>query len=304
MTAAGRGAGFHTTQTIEKMCRVLRPEDAEPPVLARPVRSAVHHWVVELNCADELAAVGVKPRKTALFSGPPGCGKTTLAHHIAARMGVPLVLVEMPALRSKYIGQTGEQVHALFRDVGRQPDACILFLDEFDAIASTRGESQGSGREHNAIVAALLQMIDSYSGLLIAATNMADHIDPAIWRRFGMQLTVDLPDDEARWAILKRYLSPFVLPDEDLDTLVAVTSGATPALLQQLMEGIKRTLVVGPRIGQSVAEARETIARVVAAVAPHPDLTPIPALWSEAWALETAGGIAWPPTRPAAAEAA
>lgn len=300
-----RPKGFHTTSTIEQMARVLMPDDAEPPVLSQTVRAAVHHWLVELNCAQELADVGVKPRKTAMFSGPPGCGKTTLAHHVAARLGIPVVLVEMPAVVSRALGGTGNNIHALFRDVANQGDACMLFLDEFDAIGSGRtGDKQAAAREQNAIVVALLQMIDNHPGLLVAATNMAEHIDAAIWRRFGMQLVVDLPDDDARFAIIKRYLAPFTLPDEDLDVLTHVTAGATPALLQQLMEGLKRSLVVGPRTGQRTDTAEAAIATVIAAVAPHPDLSPKPALWTEAWALKEAAAITWPPTREPKADAA
>lgn len=300
-----RPRSFQTSSVIEHMARVLKPEDAEPPVLAANVRSAVHQWLVELNCAQDLAEVGVKPRKTAMFSGPPGCGKTTLAHHIAARLGIPLVLVEMPALVSKYVGATGNNMYALFSELERQGDACLLFLDEFDAIGSSRMQTdQSAGREKNNIVIALLQMIDRYQGLLVAATNMADNIDPAIWRRFGMQLVVDLPDDDARFAIIKRYLAPFTLSDEDLDVLTSVTAGATPALLQQLMEGLKRGLVVGPRIGQPVGTAEQDIARVIAAVAPHPELSPKPPLWLEPWALREAAAIGWPPAREPRADAA
>lgn len=282
---------------FERYGLLLTPAESEAPVLARPVRSAVHAWLGEIQYGDELAQVGLKPRNSAMLSGPPGCGKTTLAHHLAARLGMPLLLIDTTALISKYVGQTGEQIGDLFRAIREAEEEIVLFLDEFDALAHKRVKTdQTSAVEKNNIVIAMLQQLDRNDTIWLAATNRRDNIDAAIWRRFGMHLELGLPDDEGRFAILKRYLAPFEVPDGGLDLLCAMTEGATPALLRQLMEGIKRELVLGARFDRPM-DARSVVERVAAALSPIDDL-PAPPLWeSFAACAPHIERLPWPPER-------
>jgi len=289
-------AAFRPVSEIVQFAEILRPEDCEPPVLSRPIRQAIRQWMVEMNAEDVLAEYGLKARKTALLSGPPGCGKTTLAHHFAARLGLPMVLVNMASLIQSYVGATGRNINKLFAAVQAQQDLCLLFLDEFDSIATKRTSGKdpgGAGAERNSIVISLLQKIDSFKGNLIAATNRASDIDPAIWRRFGMHLEILEPDDESRFAILKRYLHPMALPDEALDLLVEATAGASPAVLRQLMEGLKRDVILSPRYDQE-CDARSVFSRLLVTVIPHASVT-MPPLWRESWVLDSIAGMAWPP---------
>ena len=277
---------------IEKYGTIFMPEDSEPPILNDATRSALIGWMREIDAAKELAAVGLKPRSTALFSGPPGCGKTTMAHHVAARRGCPLVLIDMSALRSQYVGQTGQQIVELFRAMRPIADKIVILLDEFDAIASKRLTiGQASDRESASIVIGLMQYMDSWTGLMIAATNMARNIDPALWRRFGMSVEISLPDDEPRFAIIKRYMMPFKLDEDDIWEITNLTNGATPALLRQLCEGIKRELVLGPRMSLPI-DFHSVLARVLAYCVPHEDMYR-PPLWDSASSI--ASPKVWPP---------
>ena len=292
---------FTPTPIIRQFAEILYPRDAEAPILAQTIRSALRQWMIEMDAAEELEAVGLKARRTALLFGPPGCGKTTMAHHLAARRGLPLLVVNMASLISKYVGETGRNVNALFQEVIAQAESCVLLLDEFDSIATKRTEVQRStDKERNSIVIALLQMIDSFPGTLLAATNRGDDIDPAIWRRFGLHLDIKEPDDECRFAILKRYLAPYTLPDDSMDELCAATAGAYPALLRQFMEGIKRDLIISPKIPQAT-EIGAVMTRTVASVRPHSEST-IPPLWGDAVAMQRVKKIAWPPALAGAGE--
>jgi hypothetical protein len=280
-------------QQVREFAQVLEPEDSDPPILGGPIRAALHTWMIEMNSEDELEAVGLTARRTAMLSGPPGCGKTTLAHHVAARLGLQMVVVNMATLNSPYISQTGNQIAQLFRTF--EEIDCLLFLDEFDSIASKRtDDTQSAAKEKNNIVIALLQMLDSYKGMLVAATNRGDGIDPAIWRRFALNMVIDLPDDQCRFAIMKRYLEPMKLPDDDLGLLTDWTDGATPALLRQLMEAVKRELVLAPKLKQPT-DAVSVFGRIMATVQPHTDLTR-PFLW-EGISPKQIEKLSWPPTR-------
>ncbi|MGO1079912.1 AAA family ATPase [Inquilinus sp. CA228] len=293
---------FSGAATYERFGDMAMPEDSEPPILAKPVRAVVHQWLQEMQCEAELKAAGLEPRRTALLSGPPGCGKTTLAHHLAARLGLPMLTIAIGALVSRYVGQTGNQIEDLFRALRRDQGSIVLFMDEFDSIGSRRVEAnQSAAAEKNSIVTVILQALDRHKGMIFAATNKADNIDPAIWRRFGLHLTIDVPDGDARFAIIARYLSPFTLPDDATDLLTDATAGATPALLRQMMEGIKRDLVLGPRFQRDMSAAA-VLERIVTAVAPSEEAGQPPLWHDDRYRGDVAGGLealTWPPERKA-----
>lgn len=284
---------------IGSLGEVWAPDEAEEPILEASVRRAVHGWLVELNHADQLAAVGIKPRSTALLYGPPGCGKTTLAHHLAARLGIPLIGVGSENLFESRLGGSEQNVARLFDGLAAVETKCIVFLDEIDAIGAKRVAEKGGGGARSAMnstLNVLLRRIERFDGILIGATNLAEILDPALWRRFGMQIDVALPDDEARFAILKRYGAPFDLGDETLDILTDLTSGAAPSLLRQLMEGVKRLLVVGGKIGFTTDSPVTTFSAVLAQAKPHPDYTP-PPLWARPELVRDLAEVSWPPMR-------
>lgn len=279
---------------ITKYAEILQPADSEAPILSPDIRMTIRQWMTEIGAEDELKAYGLKPRRSALLSGPPGCGKTTMAHHFAARLGLPLVLVNIGSLISCYLGATGQNINAMFDALQEQHQSCVLFLDEFDSIGTKRTNSgQGVSQERNSIVIALLQKIDAFTGTLIAATNRGDEIDSAIWRRFGMHLEIKEPDDESRYAILTRYLEPLKISEESMNIITEVTAGASPAVLRQLMEGLKRDVVLSPRFEQK-QDPVSVFKRVMVSVRPHADAM-LPPLWKEQWAMDEIEKIAWPP---------
>lgn len=286
-------------EALGKFAEVRRPEDVDEPILAPTVAHAVHEWLVEINNAAELASVKIEPRRLALLYGPPGTGKTTLAHHLAARLGVPLIAVQAERVVSKWIGGTGENLGDLFDLLKPIESRCVLLLDEFDGMAQKRITESGSGASHekNQILTVLLRRIEGYRGIGLAATNAKDVLDSAMWRRFGLQISVDLPGENERFAILRKYLAPFDLDDEAIDLLVKITRGCSPSLLRQLMEGLKRTLVLAPKLRIDVSRPEIVFAHIVASIAPPPEMQQ-PPLWSDGdRSLGKLAGITWPPAR-------
>lgn len=281
---------------------VLLPEEAQEPILAKPVRAALLEWLTEIWATDELAAVGLKARRRAIFHGAPGTGKTTLAHHLAARLGLPMLVVRPERLKSKWIGQTAMQVGALFDTLKAQEEPFFLFFDEFDSLAAQRmdgGHNPVGEQDHNHGVNALLSNFDRYDGFIVAATNHGRRVDEAIWRRFEIQTELALPGDHERRRILERYFAPFVLPPRALEILSQSLETASPALMRGFAEHIKRQIVVGPKAGWAM-DRDAVLARVIETVKPHPDLG-LPALWSRGLADRAVPAFPWPLERDLAA---
>ncbi|MCL4822062.1 MAG: ATP-binding protein [Vicinamibacteria bacterium] len=284
---------------LAKAAEILYPKDVDEPILAPTVAGAVYEWLLELNHSAELAAAGVEPRRMALLYGPPGTGKTTLAHHIAARRGVPLVVAKSEQLTSAYAGESQKIIASFFDCLRPVESACVVLFDEFDGLARARGKSEGGGTGawHDGILTALLQRIERFRGIGLAATNAPAMMDSAMWRRFGLQISVDLPGEEERFAILRKYALPFDLEDESIDHLVTATRGCSPALLRSLMEGMKRLLILAPKLGLDVSKPEAVFAQVAASISPPPEMER-PPLWGDPiMALAGLAGITWPPRR-------
>lgn len=280
---------------------VREPQEADEPILGTGVRSALLAWLAEIRGSDALAGVGLKPRNTALFYGPPGCGKTTMAHHLAARLGVPMVLVGPENIISSGWGEAERSLSGLFDALESVDIPCVLFLDEAESLGGKRDKNTGGSADNarTSLLGVLLRRIESYSGFAVAATNRHEDIDPALWRRFDLQIPIDLPAHDERFAILKRYGAPFDWADDDLDLIADLTSGASPALLRGVMEGVKRALVLGTRAGWDLSAAPAVFERVLLATQPPPEIEP-PEMWRDRAARARLDALAWPPVRGAA----
>jgi ATP-dependent 26S proteasome regulatory subunit len=201
---------------------------------------------------DYLATIGLSEIGKLLFVGPPGTGKTSTARGLAHQLDLPFVEVKLSMITSQYLGETAKNVEKVF-EVAKRLSPCILFMDEFDFVATTR-----TGDEHNAIkraVNTLLKSIDEVSlvnddVLLIGATNHPDELDAAAWRRFDEILSFPRPDEEMRAEILEIVTRELAVDDLDAEELAAETEGLTgsdlrlvlrEAVLDALMED-RRTL--------------------------------------------------------------
>lgn len=159
-------------------------------VLPNLVRQQCTDLLEEHSRRDLLRSHGIEPRHRVLFVGPPGGGKTSLAEALATELAVPLLSVRYEGLIGSFLGETASRMESLFSAVRTRP--CVLFFDEFDAVAKERGDIHETG-EIKRVVSSLLLQIDKLPShvIVIAATNHAELLDRAVWRR--MQIRVELP---------------------------------------------------------------------------------------------------------------
>ncbi len=149
------------------------------------------------------------------FAGPPGTGKTICAEAIAHALGKKLLVVRYAELESQWAGVTSKNVAAVFASAAEQ-DA-VLFFDEADAVASRRFTSMEHGyqREANAVVNVLLREVESFSGVVIFATNLAANFDPAFERRIRTHILFEMPGPDEREKIWRTQLHARKTPLED-----------------------------------------------------------------------------------------
>ncbi len=287
-------------KNAESFGPVVYPDEAAEPILSPAVRAALLNWLEEIWAEDELKEVGIEPRRKALFYGPPGTGKTTLAHHLCARLGLPMLIVQSDRIISKYVGQSERNIGELFRAVEAGGPYC-LFIDELDTLAGKRIDASSSaGHAHNAQVNVMLQYMERYNGLLIGATNRTDALDTAIWRRFQLQVEIDVPGQAEREHIIERYLAPYLVDPDSVVALARDMNGATPALIREFCEGLKRQIVLGPRLRLPM-DWTDVLGRLTASIAPHPELVQ-PVLWKDAARSRAAKTFNWPLTLSGAKE--
>lgn len=175
-------------------------------LLAAPVATACRELIEEQNRTELLRSYGLEPRNRLLLSGPPGNGKTTLAEAIAESLAVPLIVPRYDQVIGSYLGETAARLARVVEYARSRP--CVLFFDEFDTLGKERGDRHETG-EIKRVVSSLLLQVDQLPSyvVLIAATNHAELLDRAAWRRFQVRLELPPPTKTQKVEWLTRFAS-------------------------------------------------------------------------------------------------
>lgn len=234
-------------ETAAPLAEVLFPSAIrrDAPIFDQTVTRAIRTIIEEWENVDALSSVDIEPAKTCLIYGAPGTGKTRLALWIAAQLDLPIVTARIDGLVSSFLGTTARNIGNLFGFANRH--RCILLLDEFDSLAKLRDDPQEVG-EIKRVVNALLQNLDGRRdiGLTIGITNHPRLLDPAVWRRFEVQLQIPKPNFEVRMAIARQFMPPIQAPEINLRMIAWFTEGATGAEIEGLVRTYKKSVAVSP----------------------------------------------------------
>jgi len=198
---------------------------SEPPViLTQEQWDIVNEFLSIAKSYAQADGEGLSASLSFLLFGPPGTGKSRLARYIAQELGVDLYIARLDGLISSFLGSTSKNIRALFDFAAKSP--CVLFLDEFDAIAKLRGDGQELG-ELKRVVNSFIQNLDSLGSqsLVVAATNHHELLDSAIWRRFSYRLELGFPSAEIRRQIWEAFRGQLALTPRDMELMVDLSEG-------------------------------------------------------------------------------
>lgn len=212
--------------------------------LSDGVVTAAAEVIEEHRRAELLRSHGIEPRNRILLEGPPGNGKTSLAEAIAAESMLPFYVVRYEGIVSSFLGETAGRLDRVFEFARTR--RCVLFFDEFDTIAKERADTHETG-EIKRVVSTLLLQIDRLPShvIVVCATNHAELLDRAAWRRFPLRLSLNSPSRAQATRFLetlgarlggKLGLAPRTLADR--------LPGASYAELEQFAQDVRRRYVL------------------------------------------------------------
>lgn len=212
-------------------------------VLPQMNQKIIDEFITILGMRDTFEAHDVPVPNKIVMYGPPGTGKTLTAFHLAKTLELPLILVRLDALIHSHLGETGSNIRKIFEYAKLTP--CVLFLDEFDAIARTR-ESGDEVKEMARAVNTLLQCLDDFgdNSIFMAATNLEKELDRAIWRRFDTKMTYSLPDEASRRAYTRLLIGGFDQEEGLLDRACEGLGGCSFADMEQIVLKAKRKAII------------------------------------------------------------
>ena len=192
---------------LAELLAAFYPETRLSDMILTPALSArLHRIVDEQRQIAKLKGHNLHPRQRLLLTGPPGCGKTMTASALAGELGVPLLVVRLDGLITKFMGETTAKLRMIFDAVERT--RAVYLFDEFDSIGTERGSGSDVG-EIRRVLNSFLMFIERHAGtsLIIAATNHAHSLDTALFRRFDDLLEFHRPDKPLIRETIQRRLA-------------------------------------------------------------------------------------------------
>ena len=226
-------------------------------VLSKSVSLKLNDFIDTINNRDRMSSLGLDFNLSLLLYGAPGCGKSSAAQFVASKLELPLVTARLDTLISSLLGNTAKNIHKIFEYAKQQP--CVLFLDEFDAIAKARDDQHELG-ELKRVVNSMLQNMDEYctDGILIAATNHHQLLDRAVWRRFQTVIEMPKPGIEEIDILAKQLpalLDYSMIKPRQWDRVIDALLGLSYSDIKGIFQNMVKKVILGNRDSLSLIDA-------------------------------------------------
>lgn len=258
--------GFHVAlppvasdNGIAEVLHSRRPQRTlDSLTLPDPVRNSLATVVEEQSRKELLRAHGLEPRHRIMLVGPPGNGKTSAAEALSEALMLPMYVARYEGIVGSFLGETSGRLKKVFDFARSRP--CVLFFDEFDTLGKERGDPHDTGEIKRVVSGLLLQIDDLPSHVVVVtATNHAELLDRAAWRRFELRLYLPPPTPKQ----ISERMAEFALKvgaNEDVGhDLVSMLRGANFSDLQEIETDVRRRLV----LGQGSANTSDVLITVV-----------------------------------------
>lgn len=216
-------------------------------VLDENVEGRLKRILREHRGQHKLRAHGLSPRRKLLLVGPPGSGKTMTASALAGELHVPLYVIVLHGLITKYMGETAAKLRLVFDALAQHRG--VYFFDEFDAIGGQRSAGNDVG-EIRRVLNSFLQFLeqDESQSLVLAATNHPESLDHALFRRFDDVIEYTLPPPELLETVIRSKLAVFDLSELDWSATVTAAAGLSYADITRAAEAAAREVVLDDSI--------------------------------------------------------
>ncbi len=245
------GSGLEDSERLQHAVDLMRRQYVRaaqgkdlPALATAPARLPFTTAALQCDAPVEplLARLRSKPTGRLLFHGPPGTGKTALAHHMAEQLGKELLVKRASDLLAPYVGQTEANIAMMFGDAGRDGD--VLLLDEADSFLGERNAQHA--RWETTQTNELLTQMEAYEGLFICTTNRLEHLDSAVLRRFDLKVGFEALTPAQRLHLIRRAATTMGVAWTGLDeTLVQCAqphlSGLTPGDMAAALRHLQLT---------------------------------------------------------------
>lgn len=212
-------------------------------ILSQPLKDRVSRILEEQRNLSRLKEHGLRPRQRLLFTGPPGCGKTMTASALASELALPLFVVRLDGLITRFLGESLSKLRLIFDTVNRS--RAVYLFDEFDSIGYARDFSHDVG-EMRRLLNSFLMFIEKLTSnsLVIAATNHGNRLDKALFRRFDDLVEFGLPGEQEIWATILARLVGVKTSALSQQKLLAAADGLSFAeITRACEEAVKEMLI-------------------------------------------------------------
>ncbi|MAX37522.1 ATP-binding protein [Gimesia sp.] len=215
-------------------------------VLNSNLEDTLNKVLTEYRQSDRLRSYGLSPRRKLLLVGPPGCGKTMTASALAGELSLPLLSVQLHAVITKYMGETAAKLHLLF-DAMLETRG-VYFFDEFDAIGGHRKSVNDVGEMRRVLNSFLMFLErDDSESIIVAATNLVEMLDPALFRRFDEVIKYSPPDRPARENLIKNKLCIFDIKRLGWKKILDTSDGLSHADITRACDDAAKEMILSDK---------------------------------------------------------